>query len=311
MKVRSLVLICSIVLLCFAELNAQSVKLLRMIDFQKGAKDKSISTLIFGKKQDKDLKPGSLCQIGLDKFAITDAVNGLVLIIDGRGKIQKKISHAGKLKLISPVGVCVDNKGSLYVSDSARGGVFRYDARHKYKGIFLIPPNSRITGILFAKGIFFCVDTRNHRILSFDGDGELTKSFGGRGSGQGEFNFPTHIAADNEYIYVTDALNFRIQIFDFRGEFIRAIGSPGRGGGNFSKPKGMAVDTKRRIFVADAEFDNIQIFNFEGEFLYHFGGPGHQDGEFWLPSGVMAHSDGTIWVVDTYNTRIQVFKVVE
>jgi DNA-binding beta-propeller fold protein YncE len=311
LKGKSLVSFFSLVLLCFLELNAQSVAFLREIDLKQGAKDKSFTSLILGKKQGKDMRPGSLCRVGLDKFAITDAVNAQVVVVDGNGKILKKISHAGKLKLISPVGVCVDNTGSFYVSDSARGCVFKFDARYKYQGVFLAPPNSRITGILLVKGIFFCVDTLNHRILCYDMEGALTQSFGERGSGEGEFNFPTHIAADNEYIYVTDALNFRIQIFDHSGAFVRVFGSAGRGGGNFSKPKGIAVDAKKRIFVADAEFDNVQVFDVEGKFLYHFGGPGNQDREFWLPSGVFLNGDGTIWVADTYNARIQVFKVVE
>jgi len=311
LKGKSLVPFFSFVLLCTLELNAQSVVFLRKIDLAQEAKDRSFTSLIFGKKQGEDLRPGSLCRLGSDMYAITDAVNAQVVIVDGDGKIQKKISRAGQLKLISPVSVCVDDTGSFYVSDSARSCVFEFDSRYRYQGVFLAPSDSRITGILLVKGIFFCVDTLNHRILCYDLKGKLTRSFGERGSGEGEFNFPTHIAADSEYIYVTDALNFRIQIFDHSGAFVRAFGSPGRGGGNFSKPKGIAVDAKKRIFVADAEFDNVQIFDVEGKFLYHFGGPGNQDMEFWLPSGVFLDDDGTIWVSDTYNARIQVFRVVE
>jgi len=139
----------------------------------------------------------------------------------------------------------------------------------------------------------------------------LKSIIGKRGPGEGQFNFPTHIAAKNGFIYVVDALNFRVQVFDGSGKFIRVFGSPGRGGGNFSKPKGIAVDGQRRIFVADAMFDNVQIFNSEGRFLYYFGGPGQGQGEFWMPTGIMVDSDDTIWVADTYNNRIQVFKLVE
>ncbi|MBN1223276.1 MAG: hypothetical protein JXB23_08490 [Candidatus Aminicenantes bacterium] len=312
MKAGYLAAVLSVAALCSSfELKAQSVEFLRTIDFAKGSKDRGIASLIFGAKQDKGMKPGALCRIDRDRFAITDAVNGAMFIVGNDGKIQKRISHAGKIKLISPVAVCRNDESHLFVADSARGVVFEYDADYKFLEVFLTPENSRITGLVFSRGEFFCIDTPNHRILCFGKDGALIKSFGCRGSGDGEFNFPTHIAADDEYIYVTDALNFRVQIFDFGGDFIRTFGNTGRGGGNFSKPKGIAVDKNKRVFVADAEFDNVQIFNFKGEFLYHLGGPGHMDGEFWLPSGVMVDADGSIWVADTYNTRIQIFRIVE
>jgi DNA-binding beta-propeller fold protein YncE len=292
-------------------LPARGVKFLRVIDFRKAANKRSIGSLLLGRKERKEVRPGSLCFIAGNRLAVTDAVNGAVIIIEKDGTLQKQIIRFKGGRLVSPVSCCCDENGNLYLADSSLGLVLQFDSRFKFKRVFIAHPRSRITGMLYTQGYFFCVDTRNHRILCFDREGKWRFSLGQRGTGAGEFNFPTHIAADHDYIYITDAMNFRVQVVDRTGKFIRGFGRNGRGGGNFSKPKGLAVDREQRVYVADAMFDNVQIFNREGEFLYYFGSPGQQEGEFWMPSDVVVDSDGLIWVADTYNSRIQVFQLIK
>lgn len=309
--------------------DKRSVQFIRAIYFRRQSREKNLETFLFGKGNKKDINPSSVCRLDKDRLCVTDAVNGAVIVMDNNGKIKKIMTHVKGIKILSPVDACGDDQGNLYVSDSGRQMVLKFNPKYKFQGIFISPhlrrdqdktkiitPQDtdiaiRITGIAFCRGTLYGVDTPNHRILGFNRQGELTCSLGKRGIGPGEFNFPTHITSDDEYFYITDAMNFRIQVFDHSGRFIRAIGSHGRGGGNFSKPKGIAVDKERHIFVADVMFDNIQIFNFQGQFLYYFGGPGNRDREFWMPNGIMADDDGTIWVADTYNNRIQVFQLVE
>lgn len=304
-------LICaSVVLLGLPQLKANSVKFVRSIDLRQQPKGGTLGSLLFGRKEVREIRPNSVTRIRHNRYCLTDALSGTVNIIDASGKVIKRITRAGKLRLISPVSACCDDSGNLYVSDSAQGGVVKYDRDYNFNKIFLAPSGTRITGIVYFGGMFFFVDTQNHRVIISDNEGKIRKSFGQRGSGDGEFNFPTHISVDADFLYVTDALNFRIQIFDRKGNFRFAFGKPGRQGGNFSKPKGIAVDSAGRIFVADAMFDNIQIFNSRGDFLYHFGNPGHRDNEFWMPSDIMVDEDDTIWVVDTYNSRVQIFKVL-
>ncbi len=307
----------------------RSVQFIRAIYFRRQSRGKNLETFLFGKGKEKEVKPSSVCRLSKDRLCVTDAVNGAVIVIDNNGKIKKILTHVKGIKILSPVDACSDDQGNLYISDSGRQVVLKFNPKYKFQGIFISPllrreqdktragtPGDtgiavRITGMVFCRGTLYGVDTPNHRVLGFNRQGELTFSLGKRGIGPGEFNFPTHITGDNQYIYITDAMNFRVQVFDHSGRFIRAIGTHGRGGGNFSKPKGIAVDQERHIFVADVMFDNIQIFNFQGQFLYYFGGPGHRDREFWMPNGIMVDDDNTIWVADTYNNRIQVFQLVE
>jgi len=302
-----------ILLLCtFMGIEARSIQHVKTIPLQyRSAGKKSLKSLIFGRKKMRPVKPCALCRISSDLLCVTDSVNGAIIFIDSEGDIKKRITHIKGIKIISPVSACTDDRGNLYIADSTQGGIIRFDGNLNFHDIFIASQQWRITGIVFAKNFFYCVDTQNHQVLSFDRQGQLRFSFGKRGSREKEFNYPTHIAADGEYLYITDAMNFRVQIFDHQGQIVRAFGSHGRGGGHFSKPKGIAVSREKLIFAADAMFDNIQVFNLEGDFLSYFGGPGQQDGQFWMPSGLMIDRDGTIWVADTFNRRIQVFRLME
>ena len=297
--------------LLLGELNAQTVELVRTIDFNNPQSGKNLVTLLLGRKKQTEINPSSVCRISENLYVLTDTTHGAVYVFESTGKIRKKITNAGGVKLVSPVSVCCDTSENLYVVDSTLGGIARYDKEQNFVDVFASPQKTRITAAVFVSELFYCVDVLNHQIMVLDQQGKHIRSIGKRGTGPGEFNFPTHITANKEHLYVTDALNFRVQIFEFSGRFVRSFGTPGRGGGNFAKPKGLAVDKNGRVYVTDVMFDNIQIFDFQGKFLYYWGSPGNKEEEFWMPSGIMIDRDETIWVTDTYNSRIQIFKISE
>ncbi len=68
------------------------------------------------------------------------------------------------------------------------------------------------------------------RVAKFDRNGKFVRSWGSRGSGQGQFNSVRGIALDAQgNVYVADAGNKRIQVFDGDGNFknqITEIGAP-------------------------------------------------------------------------------------
>lgn len=314
MRRSKTVLLCAWLLVVWGSAGfslAQSMKFVKAIYLPKPAGKASVASLLLGKKKKKPLNPVSICRLSPDRLCLTDSVNGKIIILNGRGKILKRIDKVKGVKLGAPVSVCTDGSGYFYVSDSVFQAVLKFDSRYKFRDIFYSASGVRITGITYKDGFFYMVDTANHRIIKLDKRGKPIAGWGKRGTAPGEFNYPTHIAAGKKFLYVTDAMNFRVQVLDYGGKAVRVFGTFGRGGGNFSKPKGIAVDEKQRIYVADAMFDNVQIFNIKGEFLYYFGGPGQETGQFWMPTGLMTDRNDTIWVTDTYNNRLQLFHLEE
>ena len=215
----------------------------------------------------------------------------------------------GPYRLASPVAVA-GHKATFYVADSALPAVLAFDVKGDLR-YALTNGLERPSGLVIVGEKLFIADAGAHCILVFDLCGQPLAHFGRRGTAPGEFNYPTHLAADvNGHLIVTDSMNSRVQILDQAGRPVGVVGSAGDGSGYLSRPKGVAADSFGHIYVADALFDNIQVFDQEGRLLMHFGETGQQPGKFWLPGGIAISRENRIYVADAYNRRVHVFEYV-
>ncbi len=243
---------------------------------------------------------------------VADPGGQVVHIFDLKNRRYDRIKKFGKKELLSPIGITMDESGLLYVSDSILKKVFVFGL----KGAPLLEIGGenwleRPTGIAIHPSLkrLYVADTLGHAIQVFDLKGNFLFHIGQRGTGEGEFNFPSSLTIDPEgRLYVNDSLNFRIQVFEPDGKLIRLFGRHGDGMGEFSSPKGVALDIEGHIYVADAIFDAIQIFDGKGRLLLYFGEAGQGAGEFWIPVSIFIDQANRIFVADSYNQRIQVFK---
>jgi sugar lactone lactonase YvrE len=170
-------------------------------------------------------------------------------------------------------------------------------------------PGQDFYGIASARnGNFVVTDTGNSMLRVFDSAGNLIRTVGKAGTGNGEFLNPKGIAADARgNFFVVDAS--RVQVFDSNYNFVRKWGSPGSGDGQFVDPAGIAVDVSGNVFVADAGNNRIQVFDSYGHFLAKWGSFGDDNGQFIGPQGVAVNTSGRrVYVADTGNNRIEVFE---
>ena len=266
-----------------------------------------------GKKSSRQMvRPFGTCFSRSEILYVTDPGIGVIHQFDMKNQRYNQISKYGKKRLASPIGVIMDESGLLYVSDSVLRKVFVFGSKGEpLREIGEGNRFSRPTGMAIHPSLkrLYVTDTMAQSIQIFDLEGNFIFSFGKRGNGEGEFNFPTSLAIDqNGNLYVNDSLNFRVQVFTPEGKFLSVFGKHGDGRGEFSSPKGMALDREGHIYVADAIFDSVQIFNKKGELLLYFGEAGHGPGEFWMPTSIFIDQANRIFVADSYNQRIQVFK---
>lgn len=292
---------------------------IRHISTIRGFKEKGISlkSVFVGKGEDKLIQPVAIVAGRDGRIAIADTGTKSVHLFIPKEERYVGISRFASGELVSPVGVAFDAESRLYVSDSFHDKIAVFNERGDF--LFSIDGSrggvlKRPTGLAYDRDhqAVFAVDTASHRIQAFTPKGEPAISFGERGNGDGQFNFPTHIfRGSTGKIYVTDAMNFRVQIFDSAGRFLTAFGRHGDGSGDFSMPKGVAADSEGTIYVVDTLFDNIQVFNEKGEFLLTLGSRGFDQGEFWLPSGIFIDDGEKLYVCDTYNKRIQIFEIIK
>jgi DNA-binding beta-propeller fold protein YncE len=244
---------------------------------------------------------GNLC--------ITDTGANTVCYCDFVHKKWRRWTAAGKIQFQSPVAVARKN-GIFYVADSQLGKVlaFRDDGKLLFE---ISKPLIRPVGLAIHDDSLVVVDSQAHGLFVFDLQGQFRSQLGRRGTGPGEFNFPTHVAFDNHgHLLVTDSMNGRIQVFSTDGKFVSEIGSSGDTSGHFGRPKGVAADSFDHIYIADALFDNVQVFDLSGQLLLSLGESGTAPGEFGLPTGIAISADNVIYVADGYNHRVQVLKYI-
>jgi len=175
--------------------------------------------------------------------------------------------------------------------------------------------------VAFAKdGTVYVADSRNHRVLHLDVEGNTLHEWGTFADGvntpvdAGTFNEPWGIAiASDGSVYVTDTWNHRVEKFTASGKFVTAWGIFGQGEtpDSFYGPRGLAVDSEGRIYVTDTGNKRIAVFDPNGNFITQFGSAGFDPGQFDEPVGIAIDKNGTVYVVDTWNRRIQTFVPIE
>ncbi|MHC4427728.1 MAG: 6-bladed beta-propeller [Planctomycetota bacterium] len=272
---------------------------------------------IFGPDSSRSmLSPYALTTDGADRLFVADSNAQLVHVFDleDRGYEQWRPPET-KEGFSQPVGIAYDatggDQGRLLVADSVGASIHVFDTRGIWRGRIGEGLLARPCGLAVdaVDGRLFVADAASHEVLIFDWGGRLINRLGTRGTGPGEFNFPTNVALDTAgRLYVADSLNFRIQIFGPDLSPLTQIGTHGDLPGSFSQPKGIALDSDGHLYVVDAHFESVQIFDDMGRLLLTFGAEGHGPGEFWLPAGIHIDADDRVWIADTYNRRVQVFQ---
>jgi DNA-binding beta-propeller fold protein YncE len=273
----------------------------------------TFADVVFGKDEASQMtKPVAVWALTPDTLWVLDQGNGIIFRIKKKKSEIRHIKDKQYKSFSSLVGICSGPGNRLLFTDSYLNKVFVMVPGKKG----MEPLNDslsldRPTGIAFspATGEIWVAETNAHRIAILDGQGNLLRTIGHRGTGPGEFNFPTSVWIDPAgKVYVVDAMNFRIQIFSGDGRPEGMFGSLGDATGYFARPKGIATDSHGNIYVADALFNTVQIFDTSGRFLYNFGEQGQGEGQFWMPSGIYIDANDNIYVADMYNARIQVFQ---
>ena len=160
------------------------------------------------------------------------------------------------------------------------------------------------------KGEIIIAESNTHRVSVYSQAGEKLRSFGSRGSGEGQFACPRGVAIDDDgNILVADSYNNRIQKFSADGQFITAVGRFGANPLQFNCPAGIAIHPiNKTVYVSDSSNHRVQILNPDLTVLRNFGSRGSGKGQFEQPRGIAFDSKQNMYVGENRrNTRIQVF----
>lgn len=252
-----------------------------------------------------------------NRVYVSDYAQHAVFVFDFAQKTFLKLGK--ETPLAQPVGVALDADENLYVVEQAKKGIRVISRKGETLRFITDPSVERPSGIAIdrLRGKIYLADTAHtksatHNVKIFDLEGKLVGTLGrGKGSGPGEFLFPTYVTVDARgNLYVTDTLNSRVQLFDSGGIYVRNFGERGNSWGMFDKPKGVATDSFGNVYVVDSGWSNVQIFNPKGQILLFFGGRGPIPGMLKNPTAIAIDRQNRIYVADYLNHRVEMYRLV-
>lgn len=257
-------------------------------------------------------RPSGLIGDEHGRLYVSDTSRQAVFVFDEKaGELQVWERAFGLANFVAPSGLALGANGELLVADAELGFVVRLDAKGEPRGLIGRGQLQRPTGLArdARSGLLYVADTTAHDVKVFDAAGALVHVIGRRGEGDGEFNYPTHLAFVNGELYVTDTLNSRVQVFGADGQVLaRKFGARGLYLGNLVRPKGVAVDGEGNVYVVESYHDSLLVFSPRGEFLLPIGGTGTATGRFYLPAGVWVDARNRVYVADMFNGRVVLFQ---
>jgi DNA-binding beta-propeller fold protein YncE len=227
----------------------------------------------------------------------------------------------GNLYLVDDNGHCVyvtTPAGDLIRTIGTRGQPAETGYAGSLESIKGGPPFNAPTNLAFGPtGDIYVTDGyRNARVHRFSPTGELIKSWGGPGTGPGQFNLPHGIAVTKDgRVLVADRENDRVQLFDLDGTYLATWS-------DILRPTNLDVDASGRIYVSelwrpvgDASYvdgpttadkpGRISVFDNGGTLLARFGGSSEkrsEPGYFVAPHDVCVDSRGDLYVAEVTKT---------
>lgn len=157
-----------------------------------------------------------------------------------------------KTELKGPFALAVAQDGSVWVSDIISYKLRHYSATGAYLGT---APDSlkTVDGLAIDSfGNIWASEYESNKIYEFDSTGHLKFSFGGEGTGNGQFKGILYLAvAPSGNVLVVDSSNNRVQEFKPDGTYLRQFGSLGAGAGQLTEPRGIAAGPGNTVYVGD------------------------------------------------------------
>ena len=265
----------------------------------------------FGSGNGMQSGPGQFSTPGGAGFAssgdilVTDNMNNRVEEFSPSGKFLRAFGRTGAKhgQFRSPRGLAVNKAGDIYVADDFNNRIQEFSPKRAFirafgKNKFVSGP----TDLAIAQdGNVYVADGAT--IREFTATGHYVGSFGGSGSGPGQFNSTIAGLAigPHGHVYAGDYSGARVEEFTRAGVFVRSLANHGKA--KVEGPIGVAVTASMHIFVSDNGHVRAIELNPNGSLQRVFGITGK--GKLDNPGPMTSDCAGNVYVLDTDVGRVR------
>jgi hypothetical protein len=232
---------------------------------------------------------------------------------DGKGKYIQSLAEG---VFTHPHGLRIDAEDNLWATDGLSHFVAKLDPRGRVLMILGVKGSARDW---HPAGHLRCFDepndvaigpageiyvTQGHgkgesRVIKFDRDGNFIRTWGGEGTGPGQFDVPHSIVVDAKgLLHIADRSNQRIQVFDADGTYLRESKHPGT-------PCGLCVTHDQHLIMAHGHAGIIMKLDLQGKLLGATGSRGKGPNQYGEAHFLALDKQEDIYVADTLNWRVQ------
>ena len=216
-----------------------------------------------------------------------------------------RVGTFGAEQLFSPMSICSDVYGDIYVGDGARVGVEKFGPDFSYKtefGEFGHGDNQLLSPVdLSSDGFYiYVVDGRNERIARYDRYGGFSKLIVPVGADSFGSGWPVALAVSRTgEMYIAETRPDQILALDEFGRLKFAFGHLG-GISGLNRPTSIAVGPSSDIYVCDSGNRRVAIYDPFGGYLSEISGLGD-------PSSVDVDESGNVFVSDLSDGTVVCF----
>jgi DNA-binding beta-propeller fold protein YncE len=228
-----------------------------------------------------------------DNIWVVDQMSSMVIKFDPNGRVQLLLGRKSESERVpaAPLTSVLTPRGGQ-PGEGVKADIFE-----------------RPTDVAWdaAGNIYVADGYSNARVAKFDKDGKFIKSWGSRGTGQGQFNTLLGIAVDKQgNVYVADSGNKRIQVFDGDGNFRTEIQ-------NIGSPAAICITpgAHQYLYASNSntteDLDNGEIYkiDLDGKVVGKFGRAGKLPKEFDITNALDCRSENDLYVGELGNWRVQ------
>jgi DNA-binding beta-propeller fold protein YncE len=213
-------------------------------------------------------KPRGIAADSKGNIYVADTGNRRIQKFSENGELLLSIDggQAGGGELREPLGITVDAAGNIYVTDGTTNRLTKFGPDGKFVNEWAGPdPGFYGPRDVVAVGSYvFVLDQGHSRVVRLDTKTDTFHQWGSSGSGEGQFNELTGIAASDDRIFVADARNDRVQVFDLDGGFVRQWPVSQWQAYIWHYPDAVFDKGSKRLYVTSGWSNEVLVFNEDG-----------------------------------------------